>query len=119
MSQDLEGISRLEDAGASAIALHSLFEEQLRQEELEFNDRLSAGTESFAESLTYFPVPSEFRTGPEGYLRHIDAAKKLVRIPIIASLNGSTLGGWTQYPEQWKMLARMRWGATSTLSPLR
>jgi dihydroorotate dehydrogenase (fumarate) len=97
LSQDLDGIRRLEDAGASAIVLYSLFEEQLRQEAMELDYHLSAGTESFAESLTYFPMHSEFRTGPEGYLEHIEAAKKAVQIPVIASLNGATLGGWTKY----------------------
>jgi dihydroorotate dehydrogenase (fumarate) len=97
ISQQIETIRRLEDAGASAVVLYSLFEEQLRQEAVELEDHLSAGTESFAESLTYLPMRSEFRTGPEGYLAHIEAAKKVVRIPIIASVNGSTLGGWTKY----------------------
>ncbi|HUK46262.1 MAG TPA: dihydroorotate dehydrogenase-like protein [Terriglobales bacterium] len=97
LSQEIEGIRRLERAGASAIVLYSLFEEQLRQEALELEYHLEAGTESFAESLTYLPMRSEFRTGPEGYLAHIEAAKKVVRIPIIASLNGATLGGWTKY----------------------
>jgi dihydroorotate dehydrogenase (fumarate) len=97
LSQELEGIRRLEAAGASAIVLYSLFEEQLRQEAMELDYHLSAGTESFAESLTYFPAPGEFRTGPEGYLAHIEAAKRAVEVPIIASLNGATLGGWTKY----------------------
>ena len=97
LSQDVCGLRRLEDAGASAIVLYSLFEEQLRQESLELDYHLSAGTESFAESLTYFPTRGEFRTGPEAYLCHIEKAKNAVRIPIIASLNGSTLGGWTGY----------------------
>jgi dihydroorotate dehydrogenase (fumarate) len=97
LSHDLDSIRRLEAAGASAVVLFSLFEEQLRQEELELESHLSAGTESFAESLTYLPWRSEFRTGPEGYLCHIEAAKKTVHIPIIASLNGATLGGWTKY----------------------
>ena len=97
LSQELDGIRRLEDAGASAIVLYSLFEEQLRREEVELDYHLSAGTESFAESLTYFPMPSEFRLGPEGYLAHIEASKRAVQIPIIASLNGATLGGWTKY----------------------
>lgn len=97
LSQELSNIRRLEDAGASAIVLYSLFEEQLRQEALELEYHLSAGTESFAESLTYLPMRSEFRTGPEGYLCHIEAAKQAVRIPVIASLNGATLGGWTKY----------------------
>jgi len=97
LSRDVDGVCRLEDAGASAVVLYSLFEEQLRQEEADLNYHLAAGTESFAESLTYFPQPSEFHTGPEGYLNHIRKAKSSVRIPIIASLNGSTLGGWTKF----------------------
>jgi dihydroorotate dehydrogenase (fumarate) len=100
LSQEVAGIRRLEDAGASAIVLYSLFEEQLRQERAELDYHLSAGTESFAESLTYFPQPSEFRTGPEEYLNHIQKAKAAVDIPVIASLNGSTLGGWTGYARQ-------------------
>jgi dihydroorotate dehydrogenase (fumarate) len=97
LSQELDGIRRLEDAGASAIVLYSLFEEQLRQEAEELDYHLSAGSESFAESLTYFPMRSEFHTGPEAYLCHIEKAKSAVQIPIIASLNGATLGGWTRY----------------------
>lgn len=97
LSHELDGIRRLEDAGASAVVLYSLFEEQLRREEWELDHYLSIGTESFAESLTYLPARSEFHTGPEGYLCHIEKAKRAVRIPIIASLNGVTLGGWTKY----------------------
>ncbi len=100
LSRDLDGIRRLEDAGASAIVLYSLFEEQLRHEEVSLDYHLAAGTESFAESLTYFPQASEFQTGPEGYLNHIRKAKKATSIPIIASLNGSTLGGWTKFAGQ-------------------
>jgi len=100
LSRDVDGICRLEDAGASAVVLYSLFEEQLRQEEADLNYHLAAGTESFAESLTYFPQPSEFHTGPEGYLNHIRKAKASVKIPIIASLNGSTLGGWTKFASE-------------------
>jgi dihydroorotate dehydrogenase (fumarate) len=97
LSRDLDGIRRLEEAGASAVVLYSLFEEQLRQEEVDLNYHLTAGTESFAESLTYFPQASEFHTGPEGYLKHIRKAKAAVKIPVIASLNGSSLGGWTKF----------------------
>jgi dihydroorotate dehydrogenase (fumarate) len=100
LSQELDGIRRLEDAGASAVVLYSLFEEQLRQESAELEYHLSAGTESFAESLTYFPQPSEFRTGPEGYLDHIRKAKQAIGIPVIASLNGATLGGWAKYASE-------------------
>jgi dihydroorotate dehydrogenase (fumarate) len=97
LSRDIEGICRLEEAGASAIVLYSLFEEQLKQEEADLDYHMAAGTESFAESITYFPQPSEFHTGPEGYLNHIRRAKSAAGIPIIASLNGSTIGGWTKF----------------------
>jgi dihydroorotate dehydrogenase (fumarate) len=97
LSRDVDGICRMEDAGAAAVVLYSLFEEQLRQEEAELDHHLAAGTDSFAESLTFFPHASEFQTGPEGYLNHIRKAKASVDIPIIASLNGSTLGGWTKF----------------------
>jgi dihydroorotate dehydrogenase (fumarate) len=97
LSRDIDGICRLEDAGASAVVLYSLFEEQLHQEEMDLQYHLAAGTESFAESLTYFPQATEFHTGPDGYLNHIRKAKSSVGMPIIASLNGSTLGGWTKF----------------------
>jgi dihydroorotate dehydrogenase (fumarate) len=97
LSHEISCIRALEDAGASAVVLFSLFEEQLRQENQELEYRLSAGTESFAESLTYFPEPGEYHTGPEEYLEHIVRAKAAVDIPVIASLNGATLGGWTEF----------------------
>ncbi len=97
LSHELDGIRRLEDAGASAVVLYSLFEEQLRQESANLEYHLGAGTESFPESLTYFPSPGEFHTGPEEYLTHILKAKDAVDIPIIASLNGATLGGWASF----------------------
>ncbi|HEV2469178.1 MAG TPA: dihydroorotate dehydrogenase-like protein [Candidatus Sulfotelmatobacter sp.] len=97
LSRDVDGICRLEDAGASAVVLYSLFEEQLRQEEADLQYHMAAGTESFAESITYFPQATEFHTGPEGYLNHIRKAKAAVGMPVIASLNGSTLGGWTKF----------------------
>jgi dihydroorotate dehydrogenase (fumarate) len=97
LSHELDGVRRLEDAGASAVVLYSVFEEQLRQEQAELERHLSAGSQSFAESLTYFPQANEFHTGPEEYLRHIQRAKDAVAIPVIASLNASTLGAWTNY----------------------
>jgi dihydroorotate dehydrogenase (fumarate) len=100
LSQEIDGIRRLEDAGASAVVLYSLFEEQLRQETFELDFYLSAGTESHAESLSYFPEPAEFTLGPDGYLEHIRQAKEAVDIPVIASLNGSSVGGWVQYATQ-------------------
>jgi dihydroorotate dehydrogenase (fumarate) len=97
LSQQIDGIRQLEDAGASAVVLYSLFEEQLRQESFELEHHLANGTNSFAEAASFFPQPDEFRLGPEGYLKHIRQAKEAVSVPIIASLNGATVGGWTQY----------------------
>lgn len=100
MSEDLDNIKRMEDAGAAAVVLYSLFEEQLRQDRMELHKRLQQGTNSFAEALSYFPEPEDFHLGPEEYLKHIAAAKKATRIPIIASLNGSSEGGWTDYAKK-------------------
>jgi dihydroorotate dehydrogenase (fumarate) len=100
LSQEIDSIRHLEDAGASAIVLYSLFEEQLRQESLELDFYLTEGTDSSAESLSYFPEPAEFRLGPDEYLEHIRKAKAAVQVPIIASLNGSSVGGWIQYATQ-------------------
>ena len=100
LSEDIDNIKRMEDAGAAAVVLYSLFEEQLRQDRLELNQNMQQGTESFAEALTYFPEPEEYHLGPEEYLKHITAAKKATRIPIIASLNGSSAGGWTEYAKK-------------------
>src|ERR1039457_834036 len=100
LSEDIDNLKRMEDAGASAIVLYSLFEEQLRQDRLGLHQNLQQGTESFAEALSYFPEPDDFHLGPEEYLKHIAQAKKAARIPIIASLNGSSAGGWTQYAKQ-------------------
>jgi dihydroorotate dehydrogenase (fumarate) len=97
LSEELDTIKQMEDAGASAVVLYSLFEEQLRQDSVELAQHLEHGTFSFAEALTYFPEPEEFHLGPEGYLKHIAKAKAAVRIPVIASLNGSSTGGWTKY----------------------
>jgi dihydroorotate dehydrogenase (fumarate) len=100
LSAELDGIRRMEDAGAAAVVLYSLFEEQLVLDRHELYHHLTAGTESFAEALTYFPEPAEFHLGPEGYLEHVRKAKEAVGIPIIASLNGSSVGGWTAYARQ-------------------
>jgi dihydroorotate dehydrogenase (fumarate) len=97
MSEEIDTIKQMEDAGASAVVLYSLFEEQLRQDSAELAHHMEHGTYSFAEALTYFPEPHEFRLGPEEYLKHISAAKQAVNIPVIASLNGSSVGGWTDY----------------------
>lgn len=100
LSDDLDNLKRMEDAGAAAVVLHSLFEEQLTLEKYELLHHLTQGTESYAESLTFFPEPEEFVMGPEGYLEQICRAKEAVDIPIIASLNGKSLGGWTDFAKQ-------------------
>ncbi|HEV8337209.1 MAG TPA: dihydroorotate dehydrogenase-like protein [Candidatus Polarisedimenticolia bacterium] len=94
LSEDLDNLRRMEDAGAGAVVLQSLFEEQIEREALTIQHYLSKGTESFAESLTYFPEPKEFRFGTLEYLEHVLGAKNAVEIPVIASLNGASLGGW-------------------------
>jgi len=117
LSQEVYGLRSLEDAGVSAIVLYSLFEEQLRQESIELDYHLAAGTESFAESLTYFPTRSEFRTGPEAYLCHIEKAKNAVRIPIIASLNDLLSEAGRAMLGRWRMQARTQSSATSIRYP--
>ena len=96
-SKNLDTIKKLEDAGASAIVLYSLFEEQISFEAEELDHFLSYGTESFAEALTYFPEAQDYKLGPDGYLEHIRKAKQATGIPIIASLNGVSTGGWIDY----------------------
>lgn len=100
LTENLDNIKRMEDAGASAIVLHSLFEEQLRREAEALDHHLKHGTESFAEALSYFPASAEFHTGPEGYLEKIRKAKAAVKIPVIASLNGTSIGGWVDYAKK-------------------
>jgi len=100
LSEDLDSIRRMEDAGAAAVVLYSLFEEQLVLDKYELHHHLTEGTESYAEALSYFPEPTDFHLGPEGYLEHIRKAKAAVGIPVVASLNGTSLGGWTSYAKQ-------------------
>lgn len=100
LTENVDNIKRMEDAGAAAVVLHSLFEEQLSLERREIFESMTQGTDSFAEALTYFPEPSEFHVGPEVYLQNIQKAKASVQIPIIASLNGSTAGGWVEYAQK-------------------
>jgi dihydroorotate dehydrogenase (fumarate) len=95
--RELENIKSAADAGAGAVVLHSLFEEQIDRESGELNEYLSQGTESFAESLSFFPEMEDYGLGPEDYLDHVSRAKEAVDIPIIGSLNGVSAGGWTDY----------------------
>ncbi len=97
LTQQVDSLKRLEDAGAAAAVLPSLFEEQIVHEDVALSEVQDFGTESFAEALTYFPDPGDYRTGPDAYLEKITAAKKAVSIPVIASINGTSKGGWTRY----------------------
>jgi dihydroorotate dehydrogenase (fumarate) len=97
LTEDLDNIRKMEDAGAAAVVFHSLFEEQIRRDRDELMAHLVEGTESYAEAVTYFPEPGDFSVGPELYLEHIRKAKEAVKIPVIGSLNGSSLGSWTDY----------------------
>ncbi len=100
LSRSLDSIRKLEDAGAAAIVMHSLFEEQIAHETAELYHYLSYGTESFAEALTYFPEVSDYHTGPEEYVEHIRKVKEAVAVPVIGSLNGISVGGWIKYAKK-------------------
>ncbi|MGD1944488.1 MAG: dihydroorotate dehydrogenase-like protein [Leptolyngbyaceae cyanobacterium] len=99
LTEDLSHLRQMEDAGAGAIVLHSLFEEQLQKDRFDLHYYLNQGTESYAEALTYFPHQPLFHVSAEGYLEHIRQAKSRVDLPIIASLNGDSPGGWTDYAQ--------------------
>lgn len=100
LSKDLGTIKRLEDAGASAIVMYSLFEEQIVHEARELDHFLTQGTESFQEALSYFPEIEDFNLGPDEYIEHVRAAKEATSIPIIGSLNGVSAGGWLEYAKK-------------------
>jgi len=96
LSDDLAQLQALERAGAAAIVLHSLFEEQIEQEQLDLHHRLGQGAESYGEALTYVPEPSIFHGGEDLYLRHLEQARKRLAVPVIASLNGISPGRWVE-----------------------
>jgi dihydroorotate dehydrogenase (fumarate) len=100
LSESIDNLVRMEDAGASAVVLPSVFEEQIRRERFEIERAAEQGTESYPEALTYLPDPVELGVGPSAYLRHVERAKQAVAVPIIASLNGSTPGGWVEFARQ-------------------
>jgi dihydroorotate dehydrogenase (fumarate) len=100
LTEQTGNILRMEDAGASAVVLHSLFEEQIVIESNRLDAALSAGAESFAESLSYFPDMTRYNMGTDGYLEIIRKAKQAVNVPIIASLNGVSTGGWIRYAKE-------------------
>jgi len=101
LSNNVDTVKLLEDKGAAAVVMYSLFEEQINHEAQELDTFLAQGTESFAEAMSYFPEPDQFHSiGGEDYLNKIAQLKKSVDIPIIASLNGVSAGGWMKYARQ-------------------
>jgi dihydroorotate dehydrogenase (fumarate) len=100
LCESVANIRAMEDAGAAAVVLHSLFEEQLDVESLHLDRSLSHGAESYAEAFGYFPDLQSYNLGPDGYLEHIRRAKAAVRIPVIGSLNGVSRGGWVEFARQ-------------------
>ncbi len=100
LSQSIHNIRWMEDVGAAAVIMHSLFEEQLTSESHRLDHYLDYGTESFSEALSYFPIAEDYIVGPDAYLEHIRRAKEACSIPIIGSLNGISNGGWTGYAKQ-------------------
>jgi dihydroorotate dehydrogenase (fumarate) len=100
LSQDVGKVRKMEDCGAGAVVMWSLFEEQIEHEAQELDYYLHYGAERFAESLSYFPEHGQFKTGPDEYLSHLEQLKQAVDIPVIASLNGVSSGGWTSYAQK-------------------
>ncbi len=100
LTESVQSIQRLEEAGAAAVVLPSIFEEQLTLESNALDSDLSRGTESFAESLSFLPAYESYRQGHETYLNHIRGAKTAVGIPVLASLNGATAGGWVSFARE-------------------
>lgn len=97
LSKKVDLVRRLEDAGAAAVVLYSLFEEQITHESRELDHYLSRGAEQYAEALSYFPDMEQYNIGPEPYLEHLQRVKHAVDIPVIGSLNGVSTGGWIEY----------------------
>ncbi len=97
LADSMDNVRRLEDAGTAAIVMRSLFEEQIVSEQLATNRSMDVPADSYAEALSYFPSPEEFKLGPEEYLEQIRKIKQAVSVPVIASLNGASLGGWLDY----------------------
>jgi dihydroorotate dehydrogenase (fumarate) len=100
LADELDGVRRLEDAGAPMIVLRSLFEEQLVHDQLSAHSGIDAHENAFAEALSYFPPSDGFRFGPDSYIEHLVRVKRSVGVPVVASLNGTTPGGWVEYARQ-------------------
>jgi dihydroorotate dehydrogenase (fumarate) len=100
LSREIGNIKAMEEAGAGAVVLYSLYEEQVGLEVEELQHLLSEGAQSLADASSYFPAQQEYIRDPDGYVEHVRKAKAAVDIPIIASLNGTSKGGWLEYAEK-------------------
>ncbi|HTY38024.1 MAG TPA: dihydroorotate dehydrogenase-like protein [Bacteroidota bacterium] len=100
LSRSLDGMKRLEDSGAAAVVMYSLFEEQIEHEASELEHYLAYGSRAHAEALDYFPRPEEYSAGPDQYVELVSSAKQSLSIPVIASLNGISTGGWIDYAKK-------------------
>jgi dihydroorotate dehydrogenase (fumarate) len=100
LTQNVDNVKRMEDAGAGAVVFHSLFEEQILMENKEFEKHMQQTSDVSAEATSYFPQLAEFHVGPEEYLEHLSKAKQSVKIPVIASINASSPGGWEEYAKK-------------------
>jgi dihydroorotate dehydrogenase (fumarate) len=100
LSRKLDDIKKLEDAGAPAVVLYSLFEEQIALEEGELSYLLEGGAASLADASAYFPQKQDYPRDPDSYVEHIRKAKEAVDIPVIGSMNGTTTGGWLEYAKK-------------------
>ena len=100
LTGNIDSLKRLEAAGVAAVVLPSLFEEQIEHEEMATHNLMLSGTEMSPEAHGFFPEMQNYRTGPENYLKLISDAKQAIAVPVIASLNGHTPGGWTQFAKQ-------------------
>jgi len=96
---ELDDVKRLEDAGAPCIQMHSLFEEQLQAEQMAAYKLLDGPGNAYAEAESYFPSTADFKLGPEAYLEQIRKIRQAVKVPVIGSLNGASVGGWLEYAQ--------------------
>ena len=97
LASRIDTLRQLQDAGAAAVVMQSLFEEQIEHESIQLHGVLEWASDSFPEALSYFPELEDYNTGPDAYLRHLELTKRELRIPVIGSLNGTSTGGWVKY----------------------
>lgn len=100
LSQKVETVVQLEEAGIAAVVMYSLFEEQIIHESMKLHRDLLRGTESYAEALDYLPEVGQYSIGPDAYVKHLQKVKRAVSVPVIGSLNGVSTGGWIEYAQK-------------------